>query len=150
MTASLELERVATVDADDNANRRRHRRFGVFRAGKLLRRTTGRYDAFKTCDVSLGGVLVEARVTRPMQVGEEITIGIAGEPEMSPQQSVIPTDEIPAIDARASAGVLLREARMIRGVIVRAGEIDEFGVQQVAVSFGGRSASRAESMRRAA
>ncbi len=133
----------------DIANRRRFRRFDVFRAGKLLRKSTGRFDAFKTCDVSLGGVLVEVRPTRPVAVGEEVSLGIAGEPELSPHTSHIPRDDLPPMDARSHAGVLLREARMIRGVVVRSGEVDEHGAQRIAVRFAGRKASE-EPVRRAA
>lgn len=59
------------------ADRRRDKRFGVARPGKVFRRATQQYAPASTRNLSIGGALLEVDTARPFSVGELIDLGVA-------------------------------------------------------------------------
>jgi|GEM_PF-3155289 len=98
--------------------RRRHARQAVARPCKIRSRTSGRYLAGLTRDVSDGGVAIEIRFTRPLSVGDEIEV---------------------VIDWTGSA--VLSSDALTRGRIVRADPTRD-GLQRVAVELARAGALR--------
>jgi hypothetical protein len=62
--------------------RRRHQRFGVNRPCKVFHRSTRRYLCAETVDVSASGALVRVEPTRPIAVGDEISLVVAWNDEV--------------------------------------------------------------------
>lgn len=62
------------------ADRRRHKRFNVERAGKLFRRATQKYEPLRTRNLSFSGALLELEPSRPLGVGELVDLAIAFRP----------------------------------------------------------------------
>lgn len=109
---------VFPVDVDD---RRRHRRFRVARAGKMLRRSTQQYYRAVSVDVSFSGAMVEVETPgtgegggaadRALVVGELVDIGLA-----HGRSAVVPS------------------ASLLQGMVVRVEPLGE-GRQRVAVRY---------------
>lgn len=82
-------------------DRRKHRRFNVERPGKVLRRSTQKYVAARSADLSFTGARLEVDSERPFEVGEIVDIGLA-----LTRKAVMPTTDL------------------IRGIVVRTSAID--------------------------
>lgn len=60
-----------------SADRRRHKRFNVWRPGKVFRRAMQKYEPVRTRNLSFSGALLELEPSRPLGVGELLDVAIA-------------------------------------------------------------------------
>jgi c-di-GMP-binding flagellar brake protein YcgR len=92
-------------------DRRQFARVDVSKPCKVFRAATCRYTSAVTRDVSAGGVLLEIAASRPIVAGEKLGVGVAW-----------------------TGGVVLSEAAMVEGTVVRVEDVGE-DRQAVAVRF---------------
>lgn len=57
--------------------RRRHRRFGIERDGKVYAPDTRTYSPARTRDLSVGGAMLEVDADRPFTPGQRVDIAVA-------------------------------------------------------------------------
>jgi c-di-GMP-binding flagellar brake protein YcgR len=57
--------------------RRRHRRFGIERDGKVYSPDTRQYTPARTRDLSVGGAMLEVDAERPFSAGQRVDIAVA-------------------------------------------------------------------------
>ncbi|MBC7834529.1 MAG: PilZ domain-containing protein [Phycisphaerales bacterium] len=96
-------------------DRRLHARQPVDRPGTVFRRSTLRYAAALTCDISTGGVLLELQTPRPVRLGEEVEVGIAW-----------------------TRSPVISRAALVEGKVVRVTDLGD-NRQRVAVEFANRA-----------
>lgn len=77
--------------------RRRHRRFGIERDGKVYAPETRQYSPARTRDLSVGGAMLEVDVERPFAPGQRVDIAVA-----------------------STADGVIRNESMVQAVVVRA------------------------------
>lgn len=81
-------------------DRRASKRFCVARQGKLFRSAAMEYAGATTVDISQGGMLLDVKSRRRVEVGEEVRVGVAG-----PGGSVVrERSMLPARVVRVSGG----------------------------------------------
>lgn len=102
---------VEATPIDTNSDRRKHRRFSVTRPGKIFRRTTQKFAAAESRDISFSGTLLDVLTDRPLVIGEIIDVALP-----FTKNSVVP------------------EAALVQGIVVRASQSD-MGRQRVAVRY---------------
>ncbi len=66
-----------TANASFFAERRRHRRFGISRDGKVYSPDTRSYSPAQTRDLSVGGAMLEVEADRPFATGQRVGIAVA-------------------------------------------------------------------------
>lgn len=94
-----------------SGERRRHKRFGVERPGKVFRRTSQRYEPAATLDLSFGGARLRVESERGFEVGEIVDVGVA-----------------------LKDRPLLRSPALVRGLVVRARTLAP-GRQEIALRY---------------
>ena len=93
-----------------DADRRTHRRFPVSRPGKIFRRATQQYTPATTCNLSLGGALLEIDTDRPLAAGELVDLAIAYR-----EQTILPATMLqPAIVTRVATSPSGRQCVAVR------------------------------------
>jgi hypothetical protein len=70
---TIELE----SECDADGEQRRHQRHSVRRPAKFFDPQTGKYTVCATCDLSIGGALLEVDHAMPTRPGDEIHLAIA-------------------------------------------------------------------------
>jgi len=71
----ITIDHVPEPGSDED--RRVHPRSAVERPVKLFDTRSGKYHAGSTCDISVGGVLIEMPHTLPCRPGDDVLLGIA-------------------------------------------------------------------------